>query len=254
MAESPLRQGLIYLGMDKGAFWVTMNDGVSWQESSTRLPENYIRSIFPSKYKESRVYITLTGINYDDLGSYVYVSEDYGKTWKSLHSNLPDEIANVIVEDPLFEDILYLGTIRGVYLSLIRGAEWSLLGPNLPSVPVSDIEIQKDAMDIVISTYGRGIYKMSLNPVHESFAGGSLKQENLLLSVPEATLPWFNHIYNAVNFRTVEKVPFSFILLKDGNATLKIIDKSGNVVWRNGVCVHIRKSGKSLYSYFTGMG
>jgi len=231
IAESPLRQGLIYIGMDKGAFWITMNDGVSWLESSTGLPNNYIRSIFPSKFKESRVYITLTGINYDDLGSYVYVSEDYGMTWKSLHSNLPDEIANVIVEDPLFEDILYLGTIRGVYLSLNRGAEWSLLGPNLPSVPVSDIEIQKDAMDIVISTYGRGIYKMNLNPVHESFAGGSLKQENLLLSVPEATLPWFTDMYNAVNFRTVEKVQFSFILLKDGIATLKIIDKSGNVEW-----------------------
>ena len=235
IAESPVKPGIIYAGTDKGAFWVTMNDGVTWEEHSIGLPNNYIRSICPSKYKESRVYVTLTGINYDDLKMYVYVSEDYGKTWTSLNGNLPEEIANVIVEDPTNENILYLGTIRGIYISLNRGSAWSMLGTNLPSVPVSDIEIQKDAMDITIATYGRGIYKMSLDPVYEFALKGSIKAENLLLSVPEATLPWLNDTHSNPDLRTMEKVPFSFTMAKEGKASLTVVDKNGDIIWTTSV-------------------
>ena len=231
IAESRVKPGIIYMGTDKGAFWVTMNDGVSWEEHSTGLPNNYIRSICPSKFKESRVYVTLTGINYDDLNTYVFVSENYGETWESLNANLPNEVANVIAEDPVYEDILYVGTFRWVYVSLSRGSVWSLLGPNIAASAISDFEIQKDAMDIVIATHGRGIYKMNLNPIHESFLSGSMKSENLLLSVPEATLPWFNDTHGDPNLRTIGKVPFSFILSKDSKATLKVIDKNGKILW-----------------------
>jgi len=108
-------------------------------------------------------------------------------------------------------------------------------GTNLPSVPVSDIEIQKDAMDITIATYGRGIYKMNLDPVYESVLKGSVKAENLLLSVPEATLPWLNDTHMDPDLRTMERVPFSFTLAKDGKASLTVADKSGNTIWTTSV-------------------
>ena len=147
IAESKIKKGLLYYGSDKGSFWVSKNDGKKWIENSDGIQNNYIRSICPSKFSESRVYMTMTGINYDDLGNYIYVSENYGKKWKSIKSNLPNEPANVIIEDPKYEDILYAGLYRGVYISLDRGSSWSLLGKNLPATSISDLEIHQESGD-----------------------------------------------------------------------------------------------------------
>ena len=92
IAESLLKPGLIYVGTDRGAFWVTKNDGVEWTECSQGLPDRYIRSICPSRFKESRVFVAVSGINTDDLSCYLFVSEDYGKEWRSIKSNLPNEV------------------------------------------------------------------------------------------------------------------------------------------------------------------
>ena len=86
LVESPLRKGLLYAGTDKGAFWVSKNDGAHWEEYSIGLANNYIRSICASHFKLSRVYVCMTGLNYDDLHSYLYVSENFGENWKSIRS------------------------------------------------------------------------------------------------------------------------------------------------------------------------
>ena len=117
IAESSLQKGLLYYGSDKGSFWVSKDDGKNWSENSKNIKDNYIRSIYPSKFSKSRVYMAMSGINYDDLGNYMYISENYGKDWKSIKSNLPNEPANVIIEDLKFENILYAGLYRGVYIS-----------------------------------------------------------------------------------------------------------------------------------------
>jgi len=139
LEESTITKGLLYVGTDKGAFWVTKNDGAVWEENSEGLANNYIRSICPSKFNSSRVYIVMTGINYDDLHRYVYVSEDYGKHWKSIADGLPDEPVNVIKEDPTNENILYAGGFRSIYISVDRGQHWSSLGRDLPQAAVADL-------------------------------------------------------------------------------------------------------------------
>ena len=159
LVESNLQQGLLYMGTDNGVFWVTKNDGKEWQEASAGLPEAYIRSIYPSSVKNSRVYLTLTGLNYDDFNKYIFVSENYGKNWRSISANLPDEPMNVVVEDPTNEDILYVGGHRGVYISYNRGNSWSYLGKGMPATSVSDIEIDDATGDMIVATHGRGIYK-----------------------------------------------------------------------------------------------
>ena len=156
IAESSLAAGLIYVGTDKGAFWVTEDGGKQWVERSSQLPVGYIRSIYPSRYFDSRVYIAVSGINYDDLNSYLLCSEDRGATWKSIRANLPNEPANVIVEDPFHEDILYAGTFRGVYISTDRGNSWSLMGRNLPPCCISDIVVHERTKDLIVATHGRG--------------------------------------------------------------------------------------------------
>ena len=96
IAESKLSKGLIYYGTDRGVFWYTKDDGKKWHENSENISNGYIRSIFPSQFEESRVYMAMTGINYDDLNNYLYVSENYGKNWQKIKGNLPNEPANVI--------------------------------------------------------------------------------------------------------------------------------------------------------------
>ena len=89
----------------------------------------------------------MTGLNYDDFGAYLYVSEDYGAHWKSIANNLPNHPINTIVEDPDFENILYAGTYRGVYVSTNRGENWSYFGVALPDISIADIAIETKSKD-----------------------------------------------------------------------------------------------------------
>jgi hypothetical protein len=230
IAESPLKPGLLYAGTENGAFWVSQNDGVQWTEFSQKLPDRYIRSICPSRFKPSRVYVAVSGINSDDLSNYLFISEDFGKNWQSLSSNLPDEVAYVILEDPTNENILYAGLYRGVYLSTNRGQTWSLLGPDMAATAISDLAIQEREMDLVAGTHGRGIYRMNLKPIQEAFKNGA-SEKSLLFVPPIARLPWINDTHRDPNTSTMEKVPITFFLSDAADVTLTLKDKRGQSVW-----------------------
>ena len=230
IVESPLKPGLLYAGTDKGAFWVTHNDGVEWTEFSEGLPDRYIRSICPSRFDEARVYAAVTGINDDDLANYLFVSEDHGRQWRSITGDLPDEVAYVILEDPTNENILYAGLYRGVYISPDRGRSWSLLGPGMAATAISDLVIQEREMDLVVGTHGRGIYKMNLRPIQEAFAKGE-PRELRLFDTPVAWLPWINDTHRDPNYSTMEKVPITFFLDRDADVTISIKDQRGRSIW-----------------------
>jgi hypothetical protein len=230
IAESPLKPGLLYAGTDEGAFWVTHNDGVQWTEYSEGLPDRYIRSICPSRFSEARVYAAVPGINDDDLGNYLFVSEDHGRQWRSIIGNLPDEVAYVILEDPTNEDILYAGLYRGVYISVDRGRSWSLLGPEMAATAISDLVIQEREMDLVVGTHGRGIYKMNLRPIQQAFKGEPT-QEHRLFDTPVARLPWINDTHRDPNYSTMEKVPITFFLTHGAEVTISVNDKRGRSIW-----------------------
>ena len=231
MTESPTEPGLLYVGMDKGAFWVSENDGFSWEERSAGLPHAYIRSICASKYHDSRIYMALTGINYDDLGCHLYWSEDRGYTWESIQANLPDEPANVIIEDPVYEDILYAGLYRGVYVSPDRGESWELLGKNLPAVAVADLEIHPSSMDLIVATHGRGIFKVNLRPLHEAFERELPTSGSYVFSLPDIRRPWFNDTHRDPNYRSLQKLPISFWLAEAGEVMIQVVDDSWQEIW-----------------------
>ena len=230
IAESPFEPGVLYVGTDRGAFWVTHDDGKNWTEHSEGLTNGYIRSICPSRFARERVYVSVTGINYDDLKNYLYVSEDYGKTWRSIVADLPDEVAYVILEDPVFENILYAGLYRGVYISVDRGESWSLLGPGMAATAISDLVIQEREMDLVVGTHGRGIYKMNIRPIHTAFKDG-IPKADMIFAAPVARLPWINDTHRDPRMRTAEKVPITFYLMKDGDVEVQVIDDKEKVVW-----------------------
>jgi photosystem II stability/assembly factor-like uncharacterized protein len=234
LAESLLKPGLLYAGTENGAFWMSQNDGAEWTEHSEGLPDLYILSICPSRFSESRVYAAVTGINDDDLGNYLFVSEDYGKQWRSISGNLPDEVANVILEDPTNPDILYAGLYRGVYISVDRGRTWSLLGPGMAASAVSDLVIQEREMDLVAGTHGRGIYKMNLKPIQEAFKEGA-PQGPRFFEAPAARLPWINDTHREPNLRSLEKVPITFFLTRPAEVSLAVKDSRNRTVWETNV-------------------
>ena len=238
IVESPTEKGLIYAGTDHGAFWVSKNDGVIWEEHSTGIANNYIRSISPSNHKASRVYMAMTGINYDDLNKYVYASEDYGKSWKSIASGLPNEPINVIKEDPTNEKILYAGSMRGVYISIDRGNSWSYLGINMPATAVADLEIHLPTMELVVGTHGRGIYKTSLKPIQKMVSENLPTSKDYFFEINQVARPWFNSSSGEPDYRTVEKAIFSFWLSEPKPVTLSIFDKSNKEIWKTDVTGH----------------
>lgn len=168
-SESPIRFGLIYAGTDDGNIQLSKDDGYTWTLVSSNLPKNlYVSRVAASSFKEGRVYATLNGYRDDNFTAWLFVSEDFGKTWNALGKDLPAEPLNVIKEDPLYEDILYVGSDNGLYASFNRGKSFMTLG-KLPSVPVHDIAIQKTANEIVIGTHGRSIYIASLIDIHNAY-------------------------------------------------------------------------------------
>ncbi len=165
--ESPLTAGLLYAGTDDGNVWVRQAAGKDWQKINAGLPPKWATRIVASKYKKERVYVTLTGYREDDFTTYVFASEDMGKTWKPLKANLPDEPVNVIREDPLNENVLYLGTDLTVYVSLDRGLSWNSLKNNLPTNAVYDLTIQPRENELAIATHGRGIFILPVETIQK---------------------------------------------------------------------------------------
>lgn len=234
-AESPLKEGLLYVGMDHGAFWHSPDDGSTWNEASQSIANGYIRSISPSNAIEGRVYLAMTGLNYDDMNCYIYSSENNGKDWKLIKNNLPNEPANVILEDPYNPEILYAGLHRGLFISTNRGNSWSKLATEIPYVPISDLKINQQAEELVIATHGRGIYKLNLKPIYESydFAQSIEAQESSfkLFKCESISAPTYRNTHKDVDLASIEELDIYFWSSKEQSLTMSIEDKSNKTVW-----------------------
>lgn len=166
-SESPLKFGLIYTGSDDGMVYRTSDGGETWNDITSGLPgEFWVSRIQASSHDRDRVYTSLNGYRWDNFESMVYVSENRGDTWKRIGLNLPMEPVNVILEDPNFENIIYVGTDHGTYISTDRGMTFNILSTSIPFVAVHDVVIQEREKDLLIGTHGRSIYKVDLEPIY----------------------------------------------------------------------------------------
>jgi len=167
LAESPLMYGLLYAGTDDGRAWVTRDGGKGWQEIGAGLPAGkWISRIVASAADLGTVYLTQNGKRDDDFNPYVWKSTDFGKTWTDISKGIPYGPVNVIREDPVDRNILYLGTDGGVYVSTDAGKSWEALGGNLPTVYVHDLVIHPRENIVVIATHGRGMWALDADTVN----------------------------------------------------------------------------------------
>ena len=231
IAQSKQNSSLIYAGTDKGGFWVSEDAGVTWVERNEGLPRGYIRTIVPSAFSVNRVYAAVSGLNDDDLKTYLLCSEDCGRTWRSVAGNIFDEPANVIMEDPVHEDLLYAGTFRGVYCSIDRGKSWQMLGRNLPACSVSDLVIQERENDLVVATHGRGVFKLNLDILHETLSKGLIDgSADLFFKIPDVAIPYLSDVRPGMNFRDGEKATLSFWLHRPAKVEMSIEDEAGKTL------------------------
>ena len=168
ISESPFQFGLLYVGSDDGFVHVSKNGGGSWEKISNSLPKKlWVSRVIASAHKKERVYVTLNGYRFDDFTPYVYMSDDYGQTWKNIGRSIPASPVNVIKEDPENENILYLGTDNGLYVSFDKGTTWHSFSKNFPNVAVHDLVIQPTAKHLIVGTHGRSLYKADIAPLQK---------------------------------------------------------------------------------------
>lgn len=168
ISESPLRFGLLYVGSDDGLLHVSKDAGQTWTNITGKLPKNFwVSTVVASAHKEGRVYASLNGYRWDNFEPMIYVSENYGASWKPISSGLPKEPVNVIKEDPENENILYVGTDHGAYLSLDQGMTYQAFQQGLPNVPVHDLVVHPREKELILGTHGRGIYIADIHAVQQ---------------------------------------------------------------------------------------
>lgn len=173
ISESPVSAGVIWVGTSDGKVQVTRNSGGQWHDRTallTRLgakPESYVSRVFASAHAAGRAYVAKSGYKYDDFKPYLYRTDDYGATWTSISSNLPNEPINVVYEDRRNPNLLFVGNDTGVFVSIDGGASWVKMNNNMPNVPVHDLLVHPRANDLVLGSYGRGIWITNIAPLQQ---------------------------------------------------------------------------------------
>ncbi|NNF86118.1 MAG: glycosyl hydrolase [Winogradskyella sp.] len=163
ISESPFQFGLIYVGSDDGLVHVSKNAGANWTNISSNFPQDlWVSRVVASQHKKERVYVILNGYRWDNFEVYAFKSDDFGQTWKDISANIPASPVNVIHEDPANEDVLYIGTDNGAYVSFNQGANWDIFVEGLPNVAVHDLVVQPEAKHLLVGTHGRSIYKANI--------------------------------------------------------------------------------------------
>jgi len=163
IAEDPFDFGRLWVGTDDGRVWRTDDHGEAWTELGLELPrDRFIAEIVASAHEPGLVYLVQNGKRDDDFTPYVWMSTDHGDSWTDISSNVPSGPVNVIEEDPVNPDVLYLGTDLSAYVSVDRGASWHVLDESLPTTFVQDMVVHPRDNVLVAATHGRGMYAMDV--------------------------------------------------------------------------------------------
>ena len=174
ITESPIKQGLLWVGSNDGQVNLSKNGGRSWENVTNNIdmpPWGTISNIEASRHDKGTAYISVDLHQMGNFDPYIYKTEDYGKSWKMISKNIPksySSFVHVVREDHKTPGVLYAGTDNGLYVSVDDGNKWTRIKNNLPPAPIYWISLQKRFDDMVVGTYGRGIYILDdISPFRE---------------------------------------------------------------------------------------
>lgn len=160
--ESPVQEGMLYVGTDDGLIQVTEDGGKTWRKIDRfpGVPEmTYVNEVLASHHDRDTVFAAFNNHKRGDFKPYILKSTDAGRSWESAASNLPDRgSVYALAEDHVNENLIFCGTEFGVFVSLDGGKKWKQMKSGLPTIAVRDIAIQRRESDLVLATFGRGFY------------------------------------------------------------------------------------------------
>jgi photosystem II stability/assembly factor-like uncharacterized protein len=232
LSESPKKAGLIYVGTDDGLIQVTENDGSSWRkiEKFPGIPDmSYVSRLLASQYDRNTVYALFNNHQNGDFKPYILKSTDTGKTWTSIAGNLPARGSlYAIAEDHVNPNLLFVGTEFGFFFTVDGGKQWIQMKGGLPTIAVRDIAIQRGENDLLLGTFGRGIYVLDNYAPLRQIGKDALDQNSMLFPVKDALMYIrSNQVFagfQGASFYTAPNPPYgaTFVYyLKDAPKTLK---------------------------------
>ncbi len=184
-AESPLKEGLLWVGSDDGLVHISQDGGATWNNVTPKgMPEwIMINSIEPSAFEEGTCYVAGTKYKSGDFAPYLYKTNDYGKSWTKITNGIKSEhFTRVLREDPKQKGLLYAGTETGMYISFNDGTNWQSLQLNLPIVPITDLTIKDN--NLIVATQGRSLWIIDdLTVLHQ--LNNTIKTQKHILYKPK---------------------------------------------------------------------
>jgi len=191
LAESPRNPDVLWAGTDDGYLWVTKTGGKDWTNVTEKVGLKkpiWVATIETSRFADGRAYVALDAHRLDDDAPYLYVTDDYGQTWKPITGNLPSGSTRCLREDVKNPNLLYCGTEFSLFASLDRGRSWAKINSNLPTVAVHEVAVHPTAGEIVAATHGRSLWVLDVTALRQ-MATDKIKDEPTLYK-PNTVVRW----------------------------------------------------------------
>ncbi len=192
LSESPRQEGLLYVGTDDGLIQVSEDGGTTWRgvDRFPGVPDtSYIAYLTASPHDANVVYAGIQNFKRGDFKPYVLKSTDRGRTWRQIANDLPERgSVHVVREDPVRAGLLFVGTEFGVFVSFDDGAHWQQMRGGMPPIAVRDIAIQPEMNDLVVATFGRGLYVLDDYSALRELAPEKLRAEATIFPIRPALL------------------------------------------------------------------
>ena len=235
LSESPLVEGLLYVGTDDGLIQVSEDDGATWRkiEKLPGVPEmTYVNDLEASQTDSNTVYAVLNNHKRGDFLPYVLKSTDRGRSWTSITGDLPERGSTyTIAQDGENADLLFVGTEFGLFFTVDGGAKWIQLKGGMPTIGVRDLQVQRRENDLVVATFGRGFYILDDYTPLRTLSAAALQQQAAIF--PVRNPPWYieaaplaggEKAYQGADFFTASNPPYGATFtyyLKESLRTLK---------------------------------
>ena len=243
ISESPVAKGVLWVGTNDGNLQVSRDGGATWNNVASKVPgvpdETHVSRVTASNFDAGSAYVTFDNHRRDDHKPYLFVTHDFGQTWQSLAANLPQGNLNVITEDPVNRNLLFLGSEYALYVSLDGGKSWKPFMTGLPTVRIDDLIVQPREHDLIAGTHGRSIWILDdISPLEQLDNRVMTNADGAYLFDIRPATAWINDIQQQVelggqkNFRGENPPPGASISywLKSPAKDVKITitDMAGN--------------------------